>query len=274
MGWRWDGGHGGFIVAGPVEGAAFLEAVGWFPPDAPVGWTTATGTERLTFDALLARGAIPAGVEVTLPGNPTGVGPAAYVMERLLGPDGCPWDRQQTPRSLIRYLLDEPYEAAAAILAENWDLLEDELGDVLLQVLFQSALQQRAGRYGLADVARRQAQKLVRRHPHVFGDEPDDDVLGRWEARKAAEGESAVGDETVMPALMALSRAIRRGYVPPDAAGYETWREAMRTWLQESAGDDRARVVTLAAALVAAARERHVEAEWVVWEALMTAKSS
>src|SRR5213593_4805995 len=92
------------------------------------------------------------------------------IMARLRGPGGCPWDREQTPESLRPYVLEEAYEVLDALDRDEPDALRDELGDLLLQIVFQSQLAAEAGRFTVADVARAIADKLVRRHPHVFGD--------------------------------------------------------------------------------------------------------
>lgn len=91
------------------------------------------------------------------------------IMERLLGKDGCPWDRHQTHGTLLKYLREEAGEVARAVRKEDWENLEEELGDVLLQVVFHSALARRAGRFSIRDVIGTLNAKLVRRHPHVFG---------------------------------------------------------------------------------------------------------
>jgi NTP pyrophosphatase (non-canonical NTP hydrolase) len=277
MGWVWDEARDGFWVDGASGGQAVRRVVeaagGWFPPDAPVEVRHGGRVERSRWDALEAH-PLPERAEVRLPGNPTGAGPILYVMDRLLGEDGCPWDRAQTPRSLVPYLLDEAYEAAAAVLDEDWDLLGDELGDVLLQVVFHAALQSRAGRYDFAGVVRRQAAKLVGRHPHVFAGEQagtGEAVRRRWEALKAAEGPRRTGDEAVMPALLAASRRARRDGVP-DAA----LTRAVRTAVAEAGGQDaeqrRQAVVAALWGVIAQAREWHLEPEWVLWETLETAQ--
>src|SRR2546427_697022 len=92
------------------------------------------------------------------------------LMARLRGPDGCPWDREQTPESLRPYVIEEAYEVLEAIERGDPDALRDELGDLLLQVVFQAELATEAGRFTIADVASAVIDKLVRRHPHVFGD--------------------------------------------------------------------------------------------------------
>ena len=91
------------------------------------------------------------------------------IMELLRAPDGCPWDKVQTHKSIRRNMLEEAYEVAEAIDNEDFDLLKEELGDVLLQVVFHARMAQEAGRFTFEDVVDGVAQKLVFRHPHVFG---------------------------------------------------------------------------------------------------------
>src|SRR5437870_13513400 len=91
------------------------------------------------------------------------------LMARLRAPGGCPWDREQTPASLRPYLLEEVYEVLEAIDAGDAAHLRDELGDLLLQIVFQSQLAAEAGRFTVAEVARASADMPVRRHPHGFG---------------------------------------------------------------------------------------------------------
>ena len=109
----------------------------------------------------------------------------------------CPWDREQTHASTRHLTLEEAYEVAAAIDAEDAEALEGELGDLLLHGLFHSRIAEEAGRFTLEDVLRRETRKLIRRHPHVFGDETaetTDDVKQTWEATKRAERESGEDD--------------------------------------------------------------------------------
>jgi MazG family protein len=115
---------------------------------------------------------------------------AVSVMARLRAPGGCPWDREQTFDSIKPYTLEETYEVLEAIDNRDWDELTGELGDLLLQVLFYSEMAQEAGHFKLDDVLDRLSEKLVARHPHVFGDvkaETSGDVLRNWEALKAEE---------------------------------------------------------------------------------------
>jgi tetrapyrrole methylase family protein/MazG family protein len=148
--------------------------------------------------------------------------------ERLRGPGGCPWDAQQTHHSLRRHVLEEAYEVAEAIEAlpadapkgefelARYNALEDELGDLLFQVVIQSVLAAETGAFTVADVARRIHDKLVRRHPHVFGDVRvggADEVVTNWEQIKRDEtgAESLVaGVITGLPSLLAVQKLLRK----------------------------------------------------------------
>lgn len=112
------------------------------------------------------------------------------IMARLRSPDGCPWDREQTFDTIKPYLLEETYEVMDAIDARDWDGLADELGDLLLQVVFFSQMAQEAGHFEVADAIQAINSKLIRRHPHVFGDgdaKTSDEVLRKWDEIKATE---------------------------------------------------------------------------------------
>lgn len=112
------------------------------------------------------------------------------LQERLLAPNGCPWDREQTHESLRTYLMEETYEVLDAVESCDSARLADELGDLLLQIIFHSALARRAGRFDIAEVIERIHRKLVRRHPHVFGKtsaKSSAEVLKNWEQLKAEE---------------------------------------------------------------------------------------
>jgi MazG family protein len=116
------------------------------------------------------------------------------VMARLRGDGGCPWDRAQTRESLKPYVIEEAYEVLEAIDEGDPVKLCEELGDLLLQVVFQAQVAREAGEFGIADVIQAIVAKLVRRHPHVFGDESAttaQEVLHRWEAIKRAERQAA-----------------------------------------------------------------------------------
>jgi tetrapyrrole methylase family protein/MazG family protein len=149
------------------------------------------------------------------------------VMHRLRGPDGCPWDLEQTHQSLGRHLLEEAHETLEAIDSGDPDRLRDELGDVLLQVVFHSEMARQEGTFDVDDVAEGIVEKLIRRHPHVFGDVEVDspaDVLVNWERIKAQEkGEQPI-DEDIPASLPALARASK---VQRRAAGFGfDWRSS------------------------------------------------
>jgi len=115
---------------------------------------------------------------------------AVGIMARLRAPGGCPWDREQTFDSIKPYTLEETYEVLEAIDNRDWDELTGELGDLLLQVLFYAEMAAEEKRFSIDDVLDRLSNKLVDRHPHVFGDvkaETSADVLRNWEALKAEE---------------------------------------------------------------------------------------
>jgi tetrapyrrole methylase family protein/MazG family protein/ATP diphosphatase len=136
------------------------------------------------------------------------------LMRRLLAPDGCPWDREQDYRSLRRYVLEEACEVIDAIDSGDFEHLAEELGDLALQVVFLGELARREGRFGPDDVIRGIVEKLVRRHPHVFGDtavEGSDEVLRNWEQIKAAEKSDRGVLDGVPRSLPALLRAQRMG---------------------------------------------------------------
>jgi MazG family protein len=154
------------------------------------------------------------------------------VIARLREPGGCPWDREQTPRTLMPYVIEEAHEVVEAIEAEDWPALREELGDLLLQVVLQARIQQEAGRFDVHGVATAITEKLVARHPHVFGDAKVDtasEVANRWEQLKAAE-KKAKGDTKgvldgvpkSLPALLKAQRltekAGRVGFDWPDVA--------------------------------------------------------
>lgn len=134
------------------------------------------------------------------------------IMARLRAPDGCPWDQEQNHATLRRNVIEEAYEVVAAIDAGDHENLCEELGDLLLQVVFHAQMASEDGRFDFDAISRSIVEKLVRRHPHVFGSESASDsaaVLTRWEEIKRAEkGEAAVtasaldGVTPGLPALM------------------------------------------------------------------------
>ena len=112
------------------------------------------------------------------------------IMARLRGEGGCPWDREQTHESIKPYLIEETYEVLEAIDEQDPGKLREELGDLILQVVFHAQMAEEAAAFGIADVLATIADKLRRRHPHVFGDvkaETAQEVLFNWEQIKQAE---------------------------------------------------------------------------------------
>jgi MazG family protein len=170
-------------------------------------------------------------------GTDVGASFAAFValIARLRAPGGCPWDREQTHKSLKPMTLEEAYEVLEAIDAGNDADLAGELGDLLLQVVFHSQIAADEGRFGIADVIGHVADKMVRRHPHVFGDHEAStagEVLRNWEALKAAErsaagkdrpGEASMLDSVskslpaVMEAFQITTKTARVGFDWPSA---------------------------------------------------------
>jgi len=138
------------------------------------------------------------------------------VIARLHAPDGCPWDRAQTHRSLRRHLLDETYELLDAIEDGDPARLKEELGDVLLQAVFHAQIAAREGEFDVDDVAEGTVEKLIRRHPHVFADvdaDTPDEVYANWERLKAEEkGDERIDAEmpSALPALVGAQKIQRR----------------------------------------------------------------
>ncbi|PSB26875.1 nucleoside triphosphate pyrophosphohydrolase [Stenomitos frigidus] len=159
------------------------------------------------------------------------------VVAQLRSPtDGCPWDLAQTPESLTPYVIEEAYETVDAIQSGDTKAICEELGDLLLQVVLQAQIASEAKQFNLTDVAQGISEKLIRRHPHVFGDvnvETVDDVHRNWEQIKAIEkGE----DPTIAPPLSKkLSRYTRS--LPPLMAGMKISRKAAEAGFEWEAID-------------------------------------
>ena len=194
------------------------------------------------------------------------------VMHRLRAPGGCPWDREQTHQSLGRHLLEEAHETLEAIDGGDPERLREELGDLLLQVVFHAEMAQEEGNFDVDDVAEGILDKLIRRHPHVFGTvevESASEVLVNWERIKSEEkGEHPV-DEEIPPSLPALARAAK---VQRRAAGFGfDWRSDAGAFDKvseelaelESAPRERAEeeVGDVLFAVAALARRLHVDPE-------------
>lgn len=144
----------------------------------------------------------------------TGFETLVEIMRRLRAPGGCPWDAEQTHESLTRYLLEETYEVIEAIDSKSADHIKEELGDLLLQPVFHAAIAEEAGSFTISDVIQTLCDKLVRRHPHVFGDLQISDShaqVENWEkikkAEKGEERRSALSG--VPPQLPSLLKATK-----------------------------------------------------------------
>jgi MazG family protein len=157
------------------------------------------------------------------------------VVDRLRSPQGCPWDREQTPQSLIPHLLEETYEVIESIDAGDPQGLKEELGDVLLHVLFQCRMAQEAGQFTLADSVQAITSKLIRRHPHVFGAQPvtgSAEVRQHWETAKQREkGRESLLDG-VPRTLPALTRA-QRVQEKAASVGFD-WETVEPVWAKVS----------------------------------------
>ncbi len=197
------------------------------------------------------------------------------LVEVLRGEGGCPWDREQTHASLRRAMLEEAYEVCGAIDEGDALHLREELGDVLLQVVFHASLAAEEGSFDLDDVADAECRKLIYRHPHVFGDvtvSGSDEVLANWDVLKRAEKEQRTVSEAmagVTDALPALWRA-EKCRKKAASGGAETPRaldelsaetEALRLSLERGGADAFRRVGELLYAAVGAARLAGVDPE-------------
>lgn len=171
------------------------------------------------------------------------------IMARLRGPEGCPWDKKQSIATIKDYFLEEVYEAQEAIAAEDWPHMAEELGDVLFEVVFLARLAEEAGYFTIDDCLRSINEKLVRRHPHVFGEErvaSAEEVPGRWMALKAAEAKRRASRESILdgipnslPTLLQALRVSERAV----AVGFE-WEKVEDIFLklEEEIGELRAAI--------------------------------
>lgn len=200
--------------------------------------------------------------------SPADIMPLATVMARLRDPDtGCPWDIEQNFATIAPYTIEEAYEVADAIERNDMAALRDELGDLLLQVAFHSRIAEQAGHFTLQDVIDAITQKMIRRHPHVFGKGARrEDGHAQWESIKAAERaekepdpSALAGVATALPALLRAEklqkRAARTGFDWPDTVGVtakiveeldEVERAATQAEREEEVGDLLFAVVNLA----------------------------
>ena len=201
------------------------------------------------------------------------------IMRRLLGPDGCPWDREQTKESLRPFVIEEAFEVVDAIDHGGASDLREELGDLLMQVVFLAELGRAEGSFAIDDVIAGIADKLERRHPHVFGDvkvADSGEVLRNWESIKAEEKKgrgTLEGVPVSMPALLRAVRvgekAARVGYDWPDAEGVRAKIDEELRELDE-AGEERAEeeLGDLLFAIASYARKRSLDPEAALRRAL------
>ncbi len=149
------------------------------------------------------------------------------VMARLRAPGGCPWDREQTHQSLKKYVIEEAYEVAEAIDGGRPGALAEELGDLLLQIVFQAEIGRESGAFDIGDVIRAITAKLVRRHPHVFGEgaaATPAEVLHNWELIKKAEGKGRASLFDGVPAALPALRKAARVQQRASSVGFD-WKD-------------------------------------------------
>ena len=207
-----------------------------FPADHPVRLLRADGRAEAVTLGALGNGACAAEAVYLPPLEPIDAARSLqglrYLVHRLRAPGGCPWDREQTHESLVRYVIEEAYEVADAIRHEGPSELAEELGDLLLQVFLQAELAEEAGQFTLNDVVEKISAKLVRRHPHVFANVQvagAREVQKNWDELKRAEkGERTSALDGVpksLPALLAAQEIQRRlkkaGFDWPDRRGVD-----------------------------------------------------
>jgi len=188
------------------------------------------------------------------PQNPRQFESILQVVEDLLGPDGCPWDKEQTPKTLMPYVIEEAHELVEAIEQEESLAYIEELGDLLLQVLLHSKMAEKRGEFTFEDVVETLTLKLVRRHPHVFGDvqvSGTGEVLKNWEQIKKSEKEKSgkKHDPLGIPhTLPALQRAQKLGEkAKKEAFDWSTWQEVFKK-VEEEVGELKAELNQLKSA--------------------------
>lgn len=206
-----------------------------YPPDHPVTLVRGAGTDTVTVITvplrdLDRRNGFDHMTSLVVPPWPH---PSSYeslqeVVHHLRSPEGCPWDRKQTHQSLRRYLMEEAYEVLDALDRDDPEALKEELGDLLLQIALHVAIAGEGGEFLLGDVIGHHVEKLIRRHPHVFGDvevESADEVVQNWEAIKRSEKEAngeredpLAGVPRALPALMRAGTVVKRLHWQPRTA--------------------------------------------------------
>jgi len=161
------------------------------------------------------------------------------IIRILRSPDGCPWDRKQTHQSLVTHLLEEAHEVVDTIDEQDWKGLQNELGDLIMHIVFQARIGEEGAEFTIDDVLESIIQKLIRRHPHVFSTtqiESAEEVLKNWELIKMEEGRESVL-EGVPRSLSALNRA-HRLQSRASQVGFD-WEEPEHVWekVEEEIGE-------------------------------------
>lgn len=166
------------------------------------------------------------------------------LIETLRGDKGCPWDREQSPKSLSIYLIEELYELVEAIEEDERDSVCEELGDVLFHILFIIVYYQDKGEFRIEDVIRRVLEKMIRRHPHVFGDKPlesADDVRIQWQEIKAMEKRDKPSFHSILDFLPGRLPALMRAFRVSESAAQANFdwddisgvvRKAEEEWME------------------------------------------
>ncbi len=178
-----------------------------------------------------------------MPNDLNGLERVARVLETLLGPQGCPWDQAQTPESLCEYLLEESYELVDAVRSGRTDHVREELGDVMFILLFFAKLYKSRGDFTLDEALEANAEKMMRRHPHVFADSTfvnREELMQNWERIKRAEKkDKAAGIFAELPEGL-----------PPLLKAYRLHSKSARANFTWDSDED---------------AEQQVEAEWLEW---------
>ena len=261
-----------------------------YPPEHEifVGWHTDSSEPRLEWVSLLALkdempGMLPDWLYLPGLALSTSFESLQEVIAHLRAPDGCPWDREQTHQSLRPYLLEETYEAITALDSGDTASMLEEFGDLLLQIVLHAQIASEEGSFRMSDVLRSINHKLIRRHPHVFGDTVVDgvgSVLQNWEKLKADERKSKGKQESgvldgvplVLPALVQAQeyqkRAARIGFDWPDVEGIlaKICEEAVEVSTAENASQRAAEIGDLLFAVVNLARYYQVDSESMLRE--------
>ncbi|KYO67369.1 nucleoside triphosphate pyrophosphohydrolase [Thermovenabulum gondwanense] len=207
------------------------------------------------------------------------------IMAKLRGEGGCPWDKAQTHESLKPFLIEEAYEVIDAIDAENPEILKEELGDLLLQIVFHSRIAEEEGRFSINDVIEKVCDKMIRRHPHIFGEVKADtaeEVLKNWEDIKKEEKDFSSYAESMdrlpeqLPALMKAfkvqEKAARVGFDWDSVDGalnkvYEELQEIQEVYKSEKREKIKEEIGDLLFAVVNVARFLRVDPELALRDA-------